>query len=58
MDAGTWLWSGGWGSPVGLAIFMTGLGLFFAGFGLFLVCVGRLNHDKIALAERELKKSR
>lgn len=44
MDVGadSWLWSGGWGSPVGLAIFMAGLGAFFAGFGLFLACVARL----------------
>jgi hypothetical protein len=51
MDATTWLWPGGWGSPVGLAIFMAGLGFFFAGFGLFLACVGRLNQSKIASAE-------
>lgn len=57
MDAGTWLWPGGWGSPVGLAIFMTGLGLFFAGFGFFLACVGRLNDSKIAKAEDELQES-
>ncbi len=52
MDAATWLWPGGWGSPVGLAIFMTGMGVFFAGFGLFIAGVGRL---KIAKAEFELK---
>jgi hypothetical protein len=45
MDAETWLWSGGWGSPVGLAIFMAGLGFFFAGFGHFLACVGRMQHS-------------
>ncbi len=48
MDAATWLWAGGWGSPVGLAIFMAGLGLFFAGFGHFLSCVGRLEQTKAA----------
>jgi hypothetical protein len=56
MDATTWLWSGGWGSPVGVAIFMAGLGVFFAGFGLFLSGVGRLNQTK--LAEEEAKKVR
>jgi hypothetical protein len=55
MDAGTWLWSGGWGSPVGLAIFMAGLGVFFVGFGLFLVGVSRANYSKIARDELELR---
>lgn len=55
MDAATWLWPGGWGSPVGIAIFMAGLGLFFAGFGLFFAGLGRLNQSKIAKAEYELK---
>lgn len=53
MDAETWLWPGGWGSPVGLAVFMAGLGFFFAGFGYFLWCVARLNVSKITNAERE-----
>lgn len=57
MDAGSWLWPGGWGSPVGLAIFMAGLGFFFAGFGFFFACIGWLNHSKIAKAEQELKES-
>jgi hypothetical protein len=55
MDAATWLWPGGWGSPVGIAIFLTGLGAFFAGFGLFFAGLGRANHSKIAKAEQELK---
>lgn len=46
MDAETWLWSGGWGSPVGLAIFMAGLGLFFAGFGYFLASTARVSEVK------------
>jgi hypothetical protein len=55
MDATTWLWPGGWGSPVGIAIFLTGLGAFFAGFGLFFAGLGRANYSKIAKAEYELK---
>lgn len=55
MDAGTWLWPGGWGSPVGLAIFLAGLGLFFVGFGAFFAGISRLNHSKAAMAELELK---
>ena len=57
MDAGTWLSPGGWGSPVGIAIFITGLGLFFAGFGLFFAFLSRsrLNQSKVDKAEYELK---
>ncbi len=54
MDATTWLWPGGWGSPVGIAIFMAGLGVFFAGFGLFFSGIDRLNRSNIAKAEAEL----
>jgi hypothetical protein len=57
MDAGMWLSPGGWGSPVGLAIFMAGLGFFFAGFGLFFACIGRLNQSNSAKAEYELEES-
>lgn len=55
MDAATWLWPGGWGSPVGLAVFMAGLGFFFLGFGFFFFGLGRLNQSKLAVAEMELK---
>jgi hypothetical protein len=55
MEATTWLWPGGWGSPVGIAIFMAGLGVFFAGFGLFFSGLSRLNRSNIAKAEDELE---